>query len=72
MARLTPNDYDRLERAVRDGRRIILVRQGRELVVIPLQLSLRAGREILDTRHPVTGEPLSFRLDDVDTIEYFV
>jgi hypothetical protein len=40
MAHFTSDEFDRLERAVDQGRRIALVRQGRELVVIPTRLYL--------------------------------
>ena len=43
MAHLSPREYDRLERAVMDGRRIALVRQGRETVVVPLRLFINVG-----------------------------
>jgi hypothetical protein len=66
VAHLTPADFDRLESAIADGRRISLVRQGRELVVVPDRLIVRGGREILEARHPVTGDDISVRLDDLD------
>jgi hypothetical protein len=70
MARLSTHDYDRLERAVTDGRRMAIVRQGRELVVVPLRLFTRGGREVLEVRHPTTGDQLRFLLDDLDDIEF--
>lgn len=70
MAHLSPRDYDRLERAVRDGRRLAIIRQGRELVVLPLRLFLRAGREVIEVRHPTTGDVLQCVLDDLDAIEF--
>ena len=69
VAHLTPTEFDRLERAVIDGRRVAVVRGGRELVVFPKRLYMRDGREILDAVHPVTGESLSMRLDDLDRVE---
>jgi hypothetical protein len=70
MARLSTQEYDRLERAVEEGRRLALVRQGRELVVVPLRLFMRGGREIIAVRHPTTGDLLEFRLDDLDALEF--
>jgi hypothetical protein len=70
MAQLSTTQYDRLERAVRDGERLAIVRRGRELVAIPLRLFLRAGREVLEVRRPTTGDTLTLHLDDLDTIEF--
>jgi hypothetical protein len=69
VAHLTPAEYDRLERAVMDGRRIALVRHGREVVVVPLRLFLRDGREVIEARHPTTGYLLSAIIDELDSIE---
>lgn len=69
MAHLTPGDYDRLERAVMDGRRIALVRQGREIVVIPLRLFMRDGREVIEARHPTTGDLITRSIEDLDAVE---
>ena len=69
MAHLTPADFDRLERAVADGRRIALIKQGRELVVLPERLVVRGGREVLEARHPTTGDVITVRLDDLDGFE---
>ncbi|HZI27525.1 MAG TPA: hypothetical protein VFD64_05170 [Gemmatimonadaceae bacterium] len=69
MAHLTPGDYDRLERAVMDGRRIALVRHGREIVVIPLRLFMRDGREVIEARHPTTGDLITRSIEDLDAVE---
>lgn len=69
MAHLKPSDYDRLERAVQDGRRVALVRQGRELVVVPLRLYMRGGREVIEARHPTTGDLLTAVIEDLDGLE---
>lgn len=69
MAHLTPAEYDRLERAVMDGRRVALVRQGREMVVIPLRLFMRDGHEVIEARHPSTGHLLTRVIDDLDAVE---
>jgi hypothetical protein len=70
MTWLSTAQYDRLERAVRDGERLALVRHGRELVAIPLRLFLQDSREVLEVRHPTTGDLLAFPLDDLDAIDF--
>lgn len=70
MADLTTRDYDRLERAVRNSERIALVRRGRELVAQPLRLFLRDSREVLEVRHPTTGDVTTFVIDDLDSISF--
>jgi hypothetical protein len=69
VAHLSPAEYDRLERAIMDGRRIALVRQGREVVVVPLRLFLRNGREVIEARHPTTGDVIARAIDDLDAVE---
>jgi hypothetical protein len=69
MAHFTHEDYDRLERAVADGRRIVISRRGTEYIVIPLALKTRDGREMIDTRNPTTGDFLSLYVDELDGIE---
>ncbi len=69
MAQLTHAQYDALERAVRDGRRISVYRRGTEYIVIPRRLGLKGGRELIEARNPTTGDELSLYLDDLDAIE---
>ena len=69
MAHLTPAQYDQLERAILDGRRVALVRQGREMVVIPLRLFMNGGREVIEARHPTTGHVLTRAIEDLDAVE---
>ena len=69
MAHLTPGEYDRLERAVMDGRRVALVRQGRETVVLPLRLFMRGGRDVIEARHPTTGDLITAVIEDLDAVE---
>jgi hypothetical protein len=52
-----------------DGRRIALVRQGRETVVVPLRLFIRAGREVIEARHPTTGDLITTVIEDLDAVE---
>lgn len=69
MAHLTPREYDRLERAIMEGRRVALVKQGRELVVVPLRLFMRNGREVIESRHPTTGDLITRVIEDLDALE---
>jgi hypothetical protein len=70
MGQLTHDQYDRIERAVMNGTRVILRRKGRrEYVVIPMSLKVREGREVIEARNPTTGHDLIIYLDEVDSIE---
>ncbi|MFN8575003.1 MAG: hypothetical protein U0132_23325 [Gemmatimonadaceae bacterium] len=69
MARLTPSDYDALENAIRDGRRVAVVRHGMELVVLPVRIFTRSGGEALEARHPSTGERVVFELAHIESFE---
>ena len=69
MMSFTHAQYDRLERAVTRGQRIIVFRRGTEFVVIPLSLHTREGRELIVARNPTTGDMLDLFLDEVESIE---
>ena len=69
MAQLTVAQYDALEGAIRDGRRVAVWRRGTEYVVIPERLALRGRREAIEARHPVTGQPLVLWVDEAEMIE---
>jgi hypothetical protein len=66
---LTVAQYDALERAIVDARRIAVQRRGTEFLVIPERLVLRGGREAILARHPTTGAALELLLDECDAIE---
>jgi len=66
---LTHAQYEALERAITDGRRIVVTRRGTEFVVVPLRLRTVTGREVLDARHPTTGDSLTLVLDELDALE---
>jgi hypothetical protein len=68
MAQLTHTQYDVLERAILDKRRIALLRRGTEYVVVPTRLSLDGGREAIIARHP-SGSVMTFYLDEVQGFE---
>ena len=69
MAQLTHQQYDALERAVRDGTRIAVYRRGTEYIVIPQRLRMLVGREAVESIHPTTGDRITLYLDEVDAIE---
>ena len=70
MGQLTHQQYDRLERALLNGTRVIFQRSGRrEYVVIPLRLGVRYGREYVEARNSTTGHDLTIYLDELDGIE---
>ena len=69
MAQLTTAEYDALERAIFDGRRIAVVRHGREVVAVPIRIVQTQRGEAVEARHPSTGEKMVVVLADVDELE---
>ena len=69
MAQLTHRQYDELEKAIREGTRIAVLRRGTEYVVVPERLRMIGGREVVEAVHPTTGEHLSLWIDEVDELE---
>jgi hypothetical protein len=69
MAQLTYEQYSRLETAVTRGQRIVIQRRGSEYIVIPLALSSRDGREVIEARNPTTGDAMSLFVDELDSLE---
>jgi hypothetical protein len=69
MAQFTHDQYEALERAIADGRRIAVYRRGTEYVVIPAALRLMEGREAVEAVHPTTGERIVLILDEIDGFE---
>ena len=67
MAQFTPTQYDTLERAVRDGKRVSVMRRGTEYLIVPLSVGIRSGREAIEARHPTTGDRMVIFVDDVDS-----
>jgi hypothetical protein len=65
---LTHDQYDALERAVRVGERVSAYRRGTEYIVVPQELILRGGREIIRALHPTTGEPIELPLDELEAL----
>ena len=69
MAQLTHDEYERLEHAVAHGQRIVVYRRGTEYVLVPLALTVRGGRELIEARNPTTGDALSLAVDELDSIQ---
>jgi hypothetical protein len=66
---LSTRQYNLLERAISDGRRIVVYRRGSEFVVRPESLGHRAGRESIETVQPATGDRMTIYLDDLEGFE---
>lgn len=66
---LSVAEYDRLERAITDRKRLAIRRRGREFLVIPERLRIENGREVIATRHPTTGHRLDIYVDEVDSVQ---
>lgn len=65
----TTEQYDRIERAVTRGQRMVVFRRGTEYVVIPLAFSTRGGRELIEAQNPTTGDRLALFIDELDSVE---
>lgn len=66
---LTHDEYDRIERAVARGLRMVVFRRGTEFIVIPRSLTSRNGRELIEARNPTTGDHLTLFIDELDSVE---
>lgn len=66
---LTHDEYETLERAIIDRRRLVIFRRGTEYIVIPRRIRMEDGRESIDAAHPTTGDTMTFRLDELDAIQ---
>ncbi len=69
VKQLTHRQYDALESAITNGRRISVFRRGTEFVVIPRRLRTEGSREAMDSVHPTTGEEITLFLDEMETFE---
>lgn len=67
---LSTTQYDQLERAIFDSRRIVVMRRGTEYVVIPERLRIADNHEIIVARHPSTGHYLELKIAELDTMEF--
>ncbi len=66
---LSARQYNLLEHAIVQRRRIAIFRRGTEYVVLPEQLTVRAGRETLETVQPSTGDRMTIYVDEIDAFE---
>jgi len=67
--RWTPLRMDQLERAARDGRRVVLSRRGTEYIVIARRLTHTGRHDALVGHLPITGEELVFPLHELDDFQ---
>ncbi|MGH7751684.1 MAG: hypothetical protein ACREN5_02610, partial [Gemmatimonadales bacterium] len=61
-----PDALDALEQAVRERRRVALMRRGTEYVVTAERILSQGRDDILIGRLPMTGETLHFNLRDLE------
>ena len=69
VTQLNSAQYDALERAITDGRRLSVWRRGTEFIVIVDRLRVAGGREALEAHHPTTGDTLTLYIDELEGIE---
>ena len=69
MTQWTHKQYDILERAITNGKRISAYRRGTEYVVVPMRLRIISGREAVEATHPTTGDEITLYLDEMDSFE---
>jgi hypothetical protein len=70
MPIFTTKQYDALERAIVDGKRVAVQRSGRrEVVVVPRRLRVTSGRELIEATHPTTGDSLHIYVDEIERFE---
>jgi uncharacterized protein with PhoU and TrkA domain len=67
--RWTPERLDQLESAVRHGRRVALMRRGTEYIVIAVRLTAVGNKDALVGRIPMTGEEMTFILDELEAMQ---
>jgi hypothetical protein len=67
--RWTADRMDQLESAARRGQRVALTRRGTEYIVVALRVTTEDQHEVLIGRLPMTGEDLTFRLDQIDSFQ---
>jgi hypothetical protein len=67
--RWTAERMDQIENAARRGQRVALSRRGTEFVVVALRVTTQDRHDVLIGRLPMTGEELTFRLDQIDSFQ---
>ena len=65
VTQLTPAQYDALERAIADRRRLAVWRRGTEFTIVVDRLRVTGGREALEAHHPTTGDALTLYIDEI-------
>jgi len=60
---------DQLERAVRDGLRVSLMRRGSEHIVVAKRLTTVRSRDAVVGLVPMSGHELTFVLDEIDDFQ---
>ena len=66
---LNASQYDALERAIADGRKLSVWRRGTEFIIVVDRLRVTGGREALEAHHPTTGDKLTLYIDELEAIE---
>jgi hypothetical protein len=67
--RWTTDRMDQLEHAARHGLRVALQRRGTEYVVVAQRVTSVGRQDALIGRLPMTGENLTFLLDEIDSFQ---
>jgi uncharacterized protein with PhoU and TrkA domain len=67
--RWTTDRMDQLESAARRGLRVALNRRGTEYIVVALRVTSMDQHDALIGRLPMTGEDLTFRLDELESFQ---
>ena len=67
--RWTDERMDQLEHAARKGLRVALSRRGTEYIVVALRVTTVGRHDALIGRLPMTGEDLTFHLDDIESFQ---
>ena len=67
--RWTTDRMDQLEHAARQGLRVALQRRGTEYVVVAQRVTSVGRQDALIGRLPMTGENLTFLLDEIDSFQ---
>ena len=67
--RWTAERMDQLESAARRGQRVALMRRGTEYIVVAVRVTSAGRGDALIGYLPMTGEELTFRLDEIDSMQ---
>jgi hypothetical protein len=69
LTQLTTAQYDALERAIADRKRLAVWRRGTEFTIVIDRMRMIDGREALEAHHPTTGDKLTLYIDELEGIE---